>query len=128
MVTSHAARNLIAFQPISERLAVLTINGTVKTHLISVYAPTETSPDQVKDDFYNQLQQTLNSLPWTNVSILAGDFNAHIGTDRTGWEDTMGQFGNGEINDNGMRLLSFAGTNNLLVGKPLPASPETSTH
>ncbi|KAF5906183.1 endonuclease exonuclease phosphatase family, partial [Clarias magur] len=109
MVTSHAARSVIAFQPIYERLVV-------KTHIISVYAPTETSSDQAKDDFYNQLQQTLDSLPWTNVTILAGDFNAHIGTDRTGWEDTMGQFGHEEINDNGTRLLSFASTNNLLVG------------
>ncbi|KAF5889856.1 endonuclease exonuclease phosphatase family [Clarias magur] len=63
MVTSNAARSVIAFQPISERLPVFTINGTVKTHIISVYAPTETSPDQLKDDFFNQLQQMLDSLP-----------------------------------------------------------------
>ncbi|XP_051787580.1 craniofacial development protein 2-like [Erpetoichthys calabaricus] len=108
MVTSHAARSVIAFQPISDRLAVLTIKGTIKTHIISVYAPTETCQDPVKDDFYNQLQQTLDSLPQTDVILLAGDFNAHIGTDRTGWENSMGQFGHGHINDNGLRLLSIA--------------------
>lgn len=75
----------------------------------------KTNPDPA-NDFYNALQHTLNFIAQTNLIILAGDFNAHIGTDRTGWETTMGKFGHGEINDNGLRLLSFAATNNLLVG------------
>ncbi|KAG2460450.1 CFDP2 protein, partial [Polypterus senegalus] len=116
MVTSHAARSVIAFQPISSRLAVLTIKGTIKTHITSIYAPTEMCQDPVKDDFYNQLQQTLDFLPQTDVILLAGDFNAHIGTDRMGWESLMGRFGHGHINDNGLRLLSIASANNLLVG------------
>ena len=58
----------------------------------------------------------LDSIPQTEVIILAGDFNAHIGADRSGWESTMGNFGHGEINDNGLRLLSFAASNNLIVG------------
>ena len=116
MVDRRAARSVIAFQPISDRLAVLTIDGTVKTHILSIYAPTETSPDTAKDDFYNQLQHTVDTIPQTELIILAGDFNAHVGADRSGWEQTLGRFGHGEINDNGLRLLSFAASNNLVVG------------
>ncbi len=116
MVDSRAAKSVIASQPLSDRLAVLTINGTIKTHIISTYAPTETNSDSTKDSFYNQLQHTLDSIPQTEVIILAGDFNARIGVDRSGWEGTMGRFGHGEINDNGLRLLSFATSNNLIIG------------
>jgi exonuclease III len=84
MVDRRAAGSVIAFQPISDRLAVLTIDGTVKTHILSIYAPTETSQDAAKDDFYNQLQHALDTIPQTELIILAGDFNAHTGSDRTG--------------------------------------------
>uniref|UniRef100_A0A914X6S7 Reverse transcriptase domain-containing protein n=1 Tax=Plectus sambesii TaxID=2011161 RepID=A0A914X6S7_9BILA len=115
MVDRQAARSVIAFQPISDHLAVLTINGTVKTHILSTYAPTETSSDAAKDDFYSQLQHTLDMIPQTELIILAGDFNSHTGADRIGWEETLGRFGHGKINDNGLRLLSFAALNNLVV-------------
>lgn len=123
MVDQQAARSVIAFQPISNRLAVLTVDGTVKTHIMSIYAPTETSPDTAKDDFYNQLQHTLDTIPQTDLIILAGDLNAHVGADRSGWEGTLGRFGHGEINDNGLRLLSFAAANNLVVGNSLFRHP-----
>ena len=70
----------------------------------------------MKDCFYNQLQHTLDTIPQTDIIILAGDFNAHIGADRTSLEGTMGRFSYGKINDNRLRLLSFATTNNLLTG------------
>ncbi|CAF1594122.1 unnamed protein product [Adineta ricciae] len=78
MVNSQAAKSVIAFQPISDRLAILTIDGTIKTHIVAIYAPTETSPDPKKDDFYNQLQHAFDSIPQTEAIVLAGDFNAHI--------------------------------------------------
>ncbi|CAM4496109.1 unnamed protein product [Leuciscus chuanchicus] len=112
MVARRIVGSVVSFQPISDRLAVLTINGTTKTHLVAVYAPTETNPEPTKNDFYNQLQLTLDS----ELIILAGDFNAHIGTDRSGWENTMGCFGHGVINDNGLRLLSFASANSYIIG------------
>ena len=116
MVSSHATKCVTAFQPISDRIAVLPVDGTIKTHFVAIYAPTETSPGPIKDNFYNQLKHTLNTIPQTEITILAGDFNAHIGTKRTGWEKVMGNFGHGEINDNGLRMLTFATINNLQIG------------
>ena len=95
MVDRQAARSVMAFQPISDCLAALTINGTIKTHIVSTYAPTETSTDEAKDNFYSQLQQVLDAIPQTDLTILAGDFNAHIGADRSGWEEIMDKFGHG---------------------------------
>ncbi|XP_075232508.1 uncharacterized protein LOC142330924 [Lycorma delicatula] len=113
---THGGQNLvqsvIAFQSISDHLAILTIN----TQMFTIYAPTETSPDSAKDDFYVKIQQSWDSIPQTDVILLAGDFNTNTGADRTGWEQTMGYFGHGVINDNGLCLLSFTNTNNLVVG------------
>lgn len=42
----------------------------------------------------------------------------HVGFNRTGWESTgSGHFGHGVMNNNGLRLLSFANTNNFIIGK-----------
>lgn len=86
MANKRATQSVIVFHPISDRLQILSIDDTIKTHIISVYAPTETSPDAVKDAFYTQLQDIMDSLPRTEVIILAGEFNAHVGTNRNGWE------------------------------------------
>ena len=39
------------FRPVFDRPTVLTVNGTIRTHILSVYAPTESSFESVKDDF-----------------------------------------------------------------------------
>lgn len=125
MVDAQAASSIIAFQPISDRLAVITVNGT-KTHIIAIYTPTETSLDSAKDDFYNQLQHALDSLPQTEVTILVGDFNAQIGKDRTEREEIMVKFGYGKINDNGLCLLLSQSVDNWQ--QPFPAPLKTPAH
>ena len=63
--------------PANKRLAVITVNGTIRTHIIAVYASTETSPDSTEDDFYVQLQHTLDSLPQMEV-IGVADINSPL--------------------------------------------------
>ena len=45
------------------------------TTLISVYAPTMTKPDVVKDGFYEDLE---NAVPGLDKLILPGDLNARV--------------------------------------------------
>ncbi|KAK6019351.1 endonuclease/exonuclease/phosphatase family protein [Ostertagia ostertagi] len=119
MLNSHASKCVVSFQPISPRIAVITLGGTVKSHIVSVYAPTEPSDDGMKDEFYMQLQDVLDSIPRRDLVIVTGDLNARTGADRTGWEPVMGRFGVGEMNNNGLRLLSFATFNDLVIGNSL---------
>lgn len=100
VTNNQTTKSMLAFRPIFDRPTVLTVNGTIRTHILSVYAPTESSFESVKDDFYNQLQQTLDSIPQTDVIIVAGDFNAHTGADRRRSESLVGNFGHGSLNDN----------------------------
>ena len=122
-VDSKSSSSVIAFQPISSRIATLSVLGTVRMHIISVYAPTEVSTDEAKDAFYAQLQETVDALPTGDLILIAGDFNAHVGSAQSGWQNIMGKFGVGETNDNGFRLRSFAAANELMIGNSLFRHP-----
>uniref|UniRef100_A0A914XFE1 Endonuclease/exonuclease/phosphatase domain-containing protein n=1 Tax=Plectus sambesii TaxID=2011161 RepID=A0A914XFE1_9BILA len=102
MVSQLAAQSVVAFQPLSDRLAILSVDGPVKLHLFAT---------------------ALDSVPKRDVIILAGDLNAHVGADRTGWKETLGRFGHGNTNDNGLRLLSFAAANDLMIGNSIFQHP-----
>lgn len=65
MVDDQTTRSLLAFQPISNHLAILIIHGTIQVHLLAIYAPTST--DEVKDSFHDQLQYTLDLIPRTEL-------------------------------------------------------------
>ena len=48
-----------------------------------------------------------------------GDLNAKIGQDNEGWEKVMEQHGLGRMNENGERLATFCGNNDLVIGGSL---------
>ena len=61
--------------------------------IVSVNAPTMTNPDEVKDKFYNDLDDVISATPRTDKLILLGDFNARVGTDHQTWEGVKGPEG-----------------------------------
>jgi hydroxypyruvate isomerase len=48
-------------------------------NLILAYAPTEDSPDAIKDEFYDQLSQECEKTHKYDILIVLRDFNAKIG-------------------------------------------------
>ena len=48
------------------------------------YAPTNDATEEVKDDFYDQLQMVLEQVPCRDVKIVMGDMNAKVGMDSAG--------------------------------------------
>ncbi|VDP87076.1 unnamed protein product [Schistosoma mattheei] len=62
-------------------------------NIIQCYAPTNDSNDDIKGQFYEQLQSVVEKCPRKDLTILMGDLNAKVGIDNTGGEDIMGRHG-----------------------------------
>ena len=69
---------------INDRLMTLRLpppSGNKHATIVSAYVPTMTNPDEVKDKFYNDLDDVISATPRTDKIILLGDFKARVGTD-----------------------------------------------
>ena len=72
-----------------------------------------------KNSFYDQLQDEINATPKHDLIMVIGDLNAKVGSDNLAWKMTMGKHGVGNKNENGVRLLEFCTTNDLIIGGTL---------
>lgn len=115
-VRNELASNVIRFVPISSRLMVLRLKGNHRNiSVISAYAPTNDKCIEEKENFYQQLQEALNTLPRRDLLVILGDFNAKIGSNFNIWGRTLGRHGLGEENESGTLLLQFCKNNNLTI-------------
>ena len=83
--------------------------------MVQAYVPTNDAMDEEKDEFYNQLQNTVSSCNRNDMIEVMGDLNAKVGNNNTNREDVMGKFGVGVMNDNGERLCDFCNTNGFII-------------
>ena len=91
------------------------LSGNKHATIVSAYAPTMTNPDEVKDKFYDDLDNVISATPRTDKLILLGDFNARVGTDYQTWEGVIGPEGVGKCNSNGLLLLRKCAEHDLLI-------------
>ena len=124
MVSPFVAKSLLSYECIYDRLMVARFNCRhTKLTIIVCYAPTnsETRSDDVanKDAFYNQLDDLTSNIPKHDVQIVIEDMNAQLGNDTSTWSPVLGNHAEGDLNDNGIRLLSFCQAHNLVVGSSL---------
>jgi len=80
-----------------------------------VHAPSEEKRDESKDSFYEELEQVFDHFPKYHMKILLGDFNAKVGRGNI-FKPTIGNESlHQNSNDNGVRLVNFATSKNLVV-------------
>nr|KAG5689139.1 hypothetical protein BaRGS_006347 [Batillaria attramentaria] len=119
MLAPEAQRALIGWEPVNSRIITakfITKKKDIKLNIIQCYAPINDAEEEKKDDFYQQLQTVIDRGGAKDMTILMGDFNAKIGSDNTGYEDTMGTHGLGQMNENGERFADFCALNQLVIG------------
>ena len=117
LLSKEAFKSLLEWEPISERIIKAKFLSKFKNvNIIMCYAPTNTSHEEEKIKFYNQLQDTVNKIPKRDILILMGDMNAKVGKDNTGREREMGTHGLGMMNENGEIFADFCTFNELVIG------------
>nr|KAG5706894.1 hypothetical protein BaRGS_021400 [Batillaria attramentaria] len=119
MLAPEAQRALIGWEPVNSRIITakfITKKKDIQLNIIQCYAPTNDAEEEKKDDFYQQLQTVIDRGGAKDMTILMGDFNAKIGSDNTGYENTMGTHGLGQMNENGERFADLCALNQLVIG------------
>jgi hypothetical protein len=86
---------------VSDRMSYTVLRGRwCNTIVLNVHAPTEDKTDDIKDRFYEELEQVFDKFPKYHMNNLLGDFNAKVGR-----KDIF----------NGVRVVNFATSKNLTV-------------
>ena len=120
-LSKRVKNSLISYTTVSERILTARLHSRQINFSVTVaYAPTEDANDSVKDDFYQQLSDTLDQQPRQDVKLILGDFNAQVTSDCSLWPGIISKHSlHSTSNDNGTRLLDFCAMNQLTIGGTL---------
>jgi hypothetical protein len=80
-----------------------------------VHAPCEDKSDDVKDSFYEELGLVFDQFPTYNMKILLGDFNLKASREGTFKPTIRNESSHRISNDNGVRVVDSATSENLVV-------------
>jgi hypothetical protein len=83
MIQKLAMNKILGFETISDRICKLRLKGKFyNITLINIYSPTEDKEDEIKEQFYEELQRTQDRVPKHNVIIILGDMNSKLGKEK----------------------------------------------
>lgn len=113
IVKKHLKNYIKCFNGLSERVALLRLQiNSLDLSIIQVYAPTESAEEEELEFFYSTVDKAIR-LSGNNIAVI-GDFNAKIGQPKPS-ETVTGNYGYGDRNCRGNRLIDFAYENNLAI-------------
>ena len=80
-----------------------------------MHAPSEEKSDSSKDSFYEELEKVFDHFPEYDMKILLRVFNVEVERENI-FKPTIGNESlHEDSNDNGVRIVNFATTTNLVV-------------
>ena len=109
IVDEQHSQAIVAIRPINLRLIIhmkIQAKNVIENYM-QCYAPLNTDEEDVKDEFFENLHDTLADIASTGQIYLMGDFNGKVGNERHMYTDYLGPHGRGNRNDNGERLLEI---------------------
>jgi hypothetical protein len=100
---------------VSDRMLYIILKGRwCDIIVLNVHAPTEDKDHDIKDSFYEELEQVFDQFPRYHMKILL-DFNAKVGKEDI-FKPIIGNESLHEVsNDNGVRVVTLASSKNLIV-------------
>ena len=90
ILTPKAEKALMEWKAVNSRLLLARFKSKqCNMSVIVCYAPTNESPEEIKDEFYAELQNVIDEIPERDMKIVVSDMNAKVGRNN-GVEDVMG--------------------------------------
>ena len=82
VIEKELSKCMTSYALTSERIMSVTLktNRGSSVTIIQVYAPDSNYDDDEVENFYNILQQEIDTIPKKSTVLLIGDFNARVGT------------------------------------------------
>ena len=125
-LSDRAEAALLDWIPVDSRLCAVRLRGSCKVNsrrsdrrnlfVVSAYAPTDCSPDAIKDVFYQKLHDLLRKANRADIVVLAGDMNARVGRLSPSEAHIGGPFGLDSCrSENGDRLLALCSDHHLFL-------------
>lgn len=116
LVSDSILPNIKSFTATNERMVFVLVKGKIwDIALLNFYAPMEDKNNEVKSNFYEDLENAFDSLPGNTVKIIVGGLNAQIGRESS-YRFIIGQESiHVTSNDNGVRVINFAVSKDLVV-------------
>jgi endonuclease/exonuclease/phosphatase family metal-dependent hydrolase len=101
---------------VTDRMSYIILRGHwCNIIVLNVHAPTEYKIDDIKDRFYEELEQVFDNFPKYHMNILLGDFNAKVGREDIFKSAIGNESLHATSNDNEVRAVNIATSKNLTV-------------
>ena len=107
---------ILRFEPISDRICKFRVKGEFyNIILINIYDTTVDKEEDIKDQFYEELQRTQDTVPKHDVTIILGDMNAKLGKEKA-FSQVVGRHTLHNIsNENGEIVINYAISNDMFL-------------
>jgi hypothetical protein len=105
----------------NDRVSYIVMRGRWNDIIVlNVHAQSEEKSDELKDSFYEKLEQVFHNFSKYHMKILLGDFHAKVGRENI-FKPTIGKESLHQVsNDNGVRIVNFATLKNLVKSTMFP--------
>jgi hypothetical protein len=105
----------------SEKMSYITLKGHwCDIIVLNAHAPTDDIDDDIKDSLYEKLEQVFDQFLRYHMKKLLGDFSAKVGREDIFKPIIGNESLNEASNDNGVRVVKFATSKNLLKSTTFP--------
>ena len=110
-------------KPVSDRIISLIVQGyPVNYSVIQVYSPTSDAKDKDIQDFYDQLQQVIDTATKGDALFIIEGFNLKMGDKAD--IGIVGKHGLGSRSSAGERLIEFCAANNFFITNTFLQQPK----
>ncbi|ESN94366.1 hypothetical protein HELRODRAFT_164197 [Helobdella robusta] len=108
-IRESLAQSVLEETRISSRLMLIKLRmGKQILIVFSAYASQTGESEDAKNDFWNTLSDAVRKTPSSEIPLVCGDLNGHVGEKTNGFHGVYGGFGYRSQNEDCVQILEFA--------------------
>uniref|UniRef100_A0A8D9B4S3 Craniofacial development protein 2 n=1 Tax=Cacopsylla melanoneura TaxID=428564 RepID=A0A8D9B4S3_9HEMI len=116
LINKTVRGSIMEYQTVSDKICKIRLKGKFRNiTIVSIHAPTKEKSEEIKETFYESLDEVLSQVQKYDQILVIGDFNAQVGSMES-QSDVAGKFTVHDYNNNnGDYMAEFAARNKLFI-------------